>query len=72
MLFTSNSFILSRRKLAAKKIVTQVASARVTEDNLALEISSAQDEKGRALYGNAWDEPTDGGVPIKVCAMIIS
>lgn len=45
--------------------VVQVATARLATESRVAELSEAADERGRALYGEAWDESVGGSVPLK-------
>lgn len=40
-----------------RSFMRQVATARAAAAEEEVELTEAQDERGRALYGPAWDEP---------------
>jgi len=54
-----------KRRLKATQLERQVHSAKAEEEVNMIELTSAQDERGRALYGEAWDQAVDGNVPLK-------
>jgi len=54
-----------KKRLKATQLERQVHSAREEEEVQMIELTSAQDERGRSLYGDAWDQSVDGNVPLK-------
>ena len=53
-------------RLKHKRLIRQVATARAQQEDMVNELTRAQDERGRSLYGTeAWDEGVDGNVPMK-------
>lgn len=44
-------------QLTARRLQRQVQTARLIEETAAVEMSEAADERGRAVYGDAWDNP---------------
>jgi len=44
-------------QLTARRLQRQVQTARLNEETAAVEMTEAADERGRAVYGDAWDDP---------------
>jgi hypothetical protein len=44
-------------QLTARRLQRQVATARLNEETAVVKMTEAADERGRAVYGDAWDEP---------------